>query len=92
MTRIDGAPDKLLFRPAEAADRKHALMPNLTDQNSDLTPNPLGVRCNFSYQHYEDCLDRAVRESWAGFSCEACSLRNEAEGMAPPPDASIHHL
>ncbi|MBU4564694.1 MAG: hypothetical protein KMY53_18405 [Desulfarculus sp.] len=87
MTRIYGIPDKQLFRLAKAAGRDDAMMPNLRDQNSELTPNPLGVKRNFSCQHYEDCLDRAVIESWAGFSCEICGLRNEADGIAPPPDA-----
>ena len=87
MTRIDGIPDRPSCRPAKVADREHGIMPSLQDQPTELTPNPLGVKRNFSCQHYEDCLDRAVKESWAGFSCEACSLRNEAEGMAPPADA-----
>ena len=91
MTRIDVVPDKLLCRPAKVADRERGIMPNLEDQPAELTPNPLGVRRNFSCQHYEDCLDRAVRESWAGFSCEVCALRNEADGIAPPADARNYY-
>lgn len=42
-------------------------------------PNPQGVNRNFSCPRYNDCLTRAVRESWAGFSCDACGLRNHGK-------------
>lgn len=30
-------------------------------------------------RHYDDCLDRAVREGWKGFACSECEIRGKAQ-------------
>lgn len=62
-------------------------MPERAEEDQKLEPNPLGVRRDFSCKHYNRCLDRAVRELWAGFSCDACSLRSYANIKDPLLDA-----
>ncbi|WP_448382838.1 hypothetical protein [Desulfosoma sp.] len=41
-------------------------------------PNPVkckegkGLR-NFDCQHYDECLDKAAKGMWSGFTCEKCA-------------------
>lgn len=41
-------------------------------------PNPVkckegkGLR-NFDCHHYDDCLDKAAKGMWSGFTCEKCA-------------------
>lgn len=36
------------------------------------TDKPGKVMRNVFCAHYEQCLDRAIKEDWSGFSCEKC--------------------
>lgn len=61
-------------------------------------PNP--IRCgrtsdssrvdrDLSCAHYDDCLDRACREGWSGFSCRECPLHGRARTGALDVEAFI---
>ena len=60
--------------PKEKAHRVHSLQP---DKGGTNTPEPVmckegkGVR-NFACQHYDDCLEKAAKGMWSGFTCRDC--------------------
>ena len=58
------------------ADVKHSKDPGAW-AGPQATPNPVpcregrGVR-HFDCPHYDDCLDKAAKGLWAGFTCAQC--------------------
>ena len=42
--------------------------------------------------HYDGCLSRSVHESWGGFTCMHCPLRDQAsQGLSVEPFADRRH-
>jgi hypothetical protein len=37
-----------------------------------------GVR-NFSCQHYDNCLDKAAKGMWSGFTCRECGCNSQRD-------------
>lgn len=54
------------------------------DKNGKCSPAPAmckegkGVR-NFSCQHYDNCLDKAAKGMWSGFTCKDCGLHSHKD-------------
>jgi hypothetical protein len=59
-----------------------------TDKNGKQSAAPImckegkGVR-NFACQNYDNCLDKAAKAMWAGFTCKECTCYCQKEDEIP---------
>ncbi len=65
------------------------LKPFPTELQSTINPEPSGKTAtveslrNLFCNHYDDCLDEAVKKGWNSFTCVRCPLYTVASGQEP---------